>query len=56
MIMQRMLKLAASSLVFLSVAVALAAGEEPRPTLLFSYEVINFDVHKIQVQAAARRP
>lgn len=45
--MQRLLKLFAFAIVFLSWAESYAGGEEARPTLLFSYEVINFDVHKI---------
>jgi hypothetical protein len=47
MIIQKTLKLAAFGLVFLSAAAAFAEAEEPRPALLFSYEVINFDIHKI---------
>jgi len=47
MTLQRILKRLAFSLVFLSAAASFAAGEEPRPSLLFSYEVLNFDVHKI---------
>ncbi|MGE4248003.1 MAG: hypothetical protein AB7F09_01350 [Parvibaculaceae bacterium] len=47
MTLQKLLKLAAFSLVFLAAAMSLAEGEEPRPSLLFSYEVLNFDVHKI---------
>jgi hypothetical protein len=47
MTMQRLLKLATFGLVFLLAASSLATGDEARPTLLFSYEVINFDVHKI---------
>jgi hypothetical protein len=47
MIITRIFKFFAFSLVFLSVAASFADGEEPRPSLLFSYEVLNFDVHKI---------
>jgi hypothetical protein len=45
--MQRLLKLFAFAIVFLSWAASYAGAEQARPTLLFSYEVINFDVHKI---------
>jgi hypothetical protein len=47
MTIQRTLELAAFGLIALSAAASFAAAEVPRPTLLFSYEVINFDVHKI---------
>jgi hypothetical protein len=45
--MRRLLKALAPGIVFLSGASSFALGDEARPTLLFSYEVINFDVHKI---------
>ena len=47
MTLQGMFKRLAFGLVFLSAAASFADGEEPRPSLLFSYEVLNFDVHKI---------
>lgn len=47
MTIQRTLELAAFGLIALSTAACVAVAEEPRPTLLFSYEVINFDIHKI---------
>lgn len=47
MIMQRLLKLAALGLIFLAGVASYANSEEARPSLLFSYEVLNFDVHKI---------
>lgn len=47
MIMPRLFKLAAFGLVFVLIASSLVAADEERPTLLFSYEAINFDVHKI---------
>jgi len=45
--MLRLLKLLALGILFLSWASTFALGDEARSTLLFSYEVINFDIHEI---------
>lgn len=47
MTIQKMLSLAAVGFFVLSASASVVTAEEPRPSLLFSYEVINFDVHKI---------
>lgn len=47
MTMRKILKLAAISLTLLSVFMPAIGSAEDRPTLLYSYEVLNFEVHKI---------